>query len=321
MGVELDAQGLRRWSTEEVDPRRALAYWVDTVCDRFLELEIDTPLRERFRARLEQAELGPATLNLVAAESQQVLRTRAKIAHSRYPVFFLLQLRAGRIRLRQLGREAHVRPGESVLIDGTEPYELICPEATSSLALRLPEPWLKRWIAYPERFGARVLSGGGWISALNAALSSLEIDSLERLVLPHSIVAEQIAALLALAVGDIAPVGIRPSLYEELLCTLRDRLHEPDLSPLDVAMQHHMSKRSLHYAFAHAGTTFNEQLMRLRLERARELLRDPRFADLPISEIAARCGFADPSHFARRFRRQFAEAPLEARRAAILSRH
>jgi len=321
VGVELDAQGPRRWSTEEVDPRFALAYWVDTVCDRFLELEIDTPLRDRFRARLEQADLGPATVNLVTAESQRVHRTRAKIAHSRYPVFFLLQLRAGQIRLRQLGREAHLRAGESVLIDGTEPYDLVCPEATTSFALRLPEPWLKCWIPYPERLGARVLNGGRWSAALNAALASLEVDSLEQLVLPPSVVAEQIAALLALAVGDIAPVELRQSLYDELLCTLRDRLHEPDLTPLDVAAQHRISKRSLHYAFARAGTTFNEQLMRLRLERAHVLLGDPRFAALPISEVAARCGFADPSHFARRFRRRFGEAPLQARRAAARSRH
>lgn len=316
VAVELDAQGPHRWSTEEVDPRHALAYWVDTVCDRFLELEIDTPLRDRFRARLEQAELGPATVNLVSAESQRVRRTRAKIAHSRYPVFFLLQLRAGQIVLRQLGREAHIRSGESVLIDGTEPYELVCPEATSSFAVRLPDPWLKCWLAHPESCGARVFSGAGWSAALNAALGSLEVDSLERLILPPSVVAEQIAALLALAAGGEGPAGVRRSLYEELISTLRDRLHEPGLTPIDVARQHHVSKRSLHYAFARAGTTFNEQLMRLRLERARALLGDPRFADLPISEIAARCGFADPSHFARRFRRRFSEAPLYVRRSA-----
>lgn len=324
MGVELELRGgPRRWSTEEVDPRRALAYWVDTVCDRFLELDIDTPLRNGFRARLDQAELGAATVNLITAESQRVHRTLAKIAHSRYPVFFLLQLRAGRMLLRQQGRQVCIGVGESALIDGTEPYEVECPEATSSLALRLPEPWLKRWMPYPERYGARVFSGGGWNRALNAALGSLEIDSLERLVLPQSLVAEQIASLLALAAGagPEAPPSGRRTLLEELVGTLRDRLHEPHLSPHEVAEQHHLSKRSLHYAFARAGTTFTRQLMSLRLERARELLDDPRFASLPVSEVAARCGFADPSHFARRFRRQFAQAPLQARRAAGLKRH
>ena len=114
--MQLQPPQSQRWSTDEVDPRRALAYWVDTVCDRFLELEIDTPLRERFRAQLEQAQLGAATLNIIGADTQRIQRTQAKIAHSRYPAFFLLQLREGRMRLRQRDQEAFLRAGESVLI-------------------------------------------------------------------------------------------------------------------------------------------------------------------------------------------------------------
>jgi AraC family transcriptional regulator, positive regulator of tynA and feaB len=316
-GAQFETAGPHRWSTEEVEPRRALAYWVDTVCSRFLELEIDTPLREGFRAHLEQAELGAATVNFIAAESQRIVRTQAKIAHSRYPVFFLLQLRAGRMRLRQLGRDVDVRARESILIDGTEPYELECPEATDALALRLPEHWLKRWIVAPQRYAGRVFGVGGWSGTLNTALANLELDSLDQLALPQGAVAEQIAALLALAVGRDASQSERPSLFDELMRTLRDRLHEPNLSPIDVALQHRISKRSLHYVFARAGTTFIEQLMRLRLDRAREILSDPRLASLPISEVAAQCGFADPSHFARRYRRQFAQAPLESRQMAV----
>ncbi|MGH8259322.1 MAG: helix-turn-helix domain-containing protein [Steroidobacteraceae bacterium] len=319
--MQLETRGPRHWSTDEVDPQRALAYWVDTVCDRFLELEIDTPLRSRFRAQLEQAELGAATVNLITADSQRIHRTRIKIAHSRYPVFFLLLLRAGRMRLRQLGREAYVGAGESILIDGTEPYELDCPEATSALALRLPEQWLERWMPGPDRFGARVFGGGGWSGALNAALSSLDVNAMGALALPGSVVAEQVAALLALAAGPEIHTAAAPTLLDELRQTLRDRLHEPELSPLEVANHHRVSRRTLHYAFARAGTTFVEQLMLLRLERARQILADPRFAGLPVSEVAARCGFADPSHFARRFRRHFDEAPLESRQSASRKRH
>lgn len=321
MAPELDTQGPRRWTTEGIDPRRALAYWVDTVCDRFLELEIDTPMGERFRAHLAQADLGAATVNLIAADSQRVYRTHAKIARSRFPVLFLLQLRSGAMRLRQLGREAYLCAGESVLIDGTAPYELECPQATSSLALRLPEPWLKGWIPYPERLRARVFGAGGWSTALNAALSSLEVDSPQRFVLPGGVIVEQIAALLALAAGRDAPSGERRGSVGDLLAILRERMHEPDLSPVSVAAQQHISRRSLYYAFARAGTSFTEELMRLRLERARELLDDARFADVPISEIAARCGFADPSHFARRYRQRFARSPTEARCAAAPRRH
>src|SRR6185312_4607392 len=92
MGVQLEQQAARHWSTEEVDPRHALAYWVDTICDRFLELEIDTPVRQRFRASLDQTDLGPTTANFIQADIQRVQRTRAKISRMSSPLYVLLQL-------------------------------------------------------------------------------------------------------------------------------------------------------------------------------------------------------------------------------------
>ncbi|MFX5622791.1 hypothetical protein ABTE00_21790, partial [Acinetobacter baumannii] len=81
-----------------------LSYWVDTVCDQFLELEIDTPVRDRFHACLDQVDLGPATASFLEADSQNVRRTRAKIDGSRSAMFMLLQLRLGQVRLQQLGQ-------------------------------------------------------------------------------------------------------------------------------------------------------------------------------------------------------------------------
>ena len=316
-----DPRAHRRWSTDDVEQRHALAYWVDTVCERFLALEIDTPPGGQFHARLDQADLGPATLNLIQAERQCVRRTPAGVARSHDPVSVLMQLRAGRARLRQLGREACLLPGESVFIDGTQPYELECPERTSALALRMPEPWLKRWVPAVERLPARVFGGGGWNAALNAAMASVDVVGLDGLALPPGAVAEQIAALLALAVGSEGAAPARDGLYPRLLATLRDRLHEADLAPLAVAAGHGISLRRLHYAFAGAGTTFSEQLMRLRLEHAVAILEDVRVASLPITEVAARCGFADPSHFARRFRARYAQAPQAYRLACARRRH
>lgn len=324
MGVRLAAQSqplARRWSTEDVDGRRALAYWVDTVCDRFLELDIDTPLGEAFHARLEQVDLGAITASFIDAGMQQIHRTLAKISRTRYPVFMLLQLRAGHMHLRQLGDDALLRPGECVLIDGSEPYDIDCPQATSALALRLPQDWLKRWLPHPERVPALPFTNARWGATLQAALASLDLTSCQQLALPRSVVAEQIAALLTLAVGNDSQVpAARPSLLDELMSTLRDRFQEPNLSPREVAAQHCISMRSLHYAFAAADTTFIEQLMRLRLERAQQILSDPRLAELPVTEVAARAGFLDPSHFARRFRQRFALAPLQYRNE-ILHRH
>src|ERR1700733_1516213 len=242
MGVRLDQERPGHWSTDFVDQRRALAYWVDTVCDRFLELDLDPPVCSHFRACLDQIDFGPATLSFVGAASQRIRRTPARISRTRYPTFFLLQFRVGHGLLRQRSKEVRAHAGECVLINGTEPYELDCPQATTAAILRMPEGWLSRWGPNPETVSPMVFSQGDWSSALCAAMASLRLETCSDLALPRSAVAEQIASLLALAVGRGDEAKAPRSLLNELMVTLRDRLEESDLSPLLVAAQHDISK-------------------------------------------------------------------------------
>lgn len=322
MGVRLEAPAPRHWSTREVGQGQALAYWVDTVCDQFLELEIDTPVRDSFHACLDQVDLGPATASFFDADTQLVRRTRAKIARMHTPIFMLLQLRAGQVRFSQSGREVRVGPGECVFIDGTEPYVVKCPHPTKAVALRLPGDWLRGWIAQPELHAARCFNTGGWSSALCAAVASLDVNSCDRQALPRDAIADPIATLLKLAIGAEPEASSRqPILFNQLMRTLQNRFHQADLSPLTVAAEHGISTRNLHYAFAGAHSTFVERLMGVRLGRAREMLTDARLFDLPVAEIASRCGFADPSHFARRFRRRFGQSPLQYRSSVTRIKH
>jgi AraC-like DNA-binding protein len=306
------AVSLRSWSTQDVEPARALAYWVDTVGQVLLELDIDTPQRENFSARLEQGMLGPAKLNLIEASHQWMQRTRAGIARRSCSSMYLLQLRSGQFGLSQYGRECAVRAGECILIDGDEPYRLSCPERTLCVSLEFPCDWLGRWIPEPQALAARRLSTRGWGAALQRALHCLAPAQLGELALPPGVVAEQIAALLALAIGREAQSV--PKLLDRLRRTLEERYHEVDLTPAAVAAQNGIGKRYLHSLFGAEGTTFNGELMAIRLERARQMLQDRRFERLPIGEVAARCGFVDPSHFARRFRTRFCMAPAAYKR-------
>ncbi|MDE2051149.1 MAG: AraC family transcriptional regulator [Gammaproteobacteria bacterium] len=319
MQDRLQSVPARHWSTDEAADR-PFSYWVDTVCDRFLELEIDSPVREHFHARLDQTELGPATANWLCADAQRVRRTRAKIGRTD-PSFLLMQLRAGRVEIRQAGQVTPLFPGECVLLDGAQPYEVECPQATRSCVLQLSDDWLRGWVGFPEHLAPRRFTGVGWSGALCAAVASLDVDSCDHLALPRGEVADHVAALLKLALGpEPQDWAGGQHMRERLMRTVRDGLSDPEMSPSTVAAEHHISVRALHYAFAAAGTTFMAQLLQARLQRARELLADSRARDLPVIEVAARCGFSDPSHFARRFRRRFGLAPLAFRRAAGTSR-
>ena len=307
----------QRWSTQDVESRHALAYWVETISKTFLEIDIDCPEREHFRAQLDQFELGPATLCVIEAGAQTVRRTRAQIAHSRYPAYFLLALRAGRLRLQQYGRESQLQPGECILVDCKEPYRLDCLDTTRCVAVRFPQDWLRDWLPAAESFANKPFAKqSGWNAALSAAMVSLDTEWQRELALPEGMVAEQIAGLLALAAGPTAQAySAGEKLLHRILGSLRDLSREPGLSPGDVAGLNGISKRYLHYLFAQASTTFRTELMRLRLASAHRMLTDQRFDKVSVSEVASRCGFVEPSHFAKRFRKAFGVGPAQLRAA------
>ena len=309
----------QRWSTEDVEPRRALAYWVETICQSFLEIDIDSPDASRFQARLDSAELGPGSLYLVQARAQHIRRTPARIARSSAAYTILMQIREGRQEFRQHGRECSLQPGDCVVVDCNEPYQLDCLGPTRAVVLRFPHEWLTGWLPGVEDAAARIFRPGeGWGGALSAAMAALDGFSANAVALPPGAVAEQIAGLLALAAGPSAQApDASARRYRQLHDALRVRCHDAELTPSTFAAEQRISPRYLHHVFAAADTTFGAELMSLRLATARRLLGDRRQAAVPVGELAARCGFADPSHFARRFRLAFGRGPSEFRRQVL----
>jgi AraC family transcriptional regulator, positive regulator of tynA and feaB len=318
----LGAQGgpslLRCWSTEDVQPRDALSYWCDSIGQVMLELDIEAAGRDGFSAQLEQYSFGPATASFLRATPQSVARSRRAISRSHREAFLLVHLREGEFEFVCAGESTQVRSGDCVLMDSRERYEVHCPQPTHCLILQLQPEWLRSFLPKPETVAGRVLRPGkGWDAALTAAVAALQPGELSDLALPPGMVAEQIVSLLALAGGPVETRSSRPDqLNGRLQQALRDRFHEIGLTPTVIARDLGISARYLHYLFAKRATTFGQELIRVRLERARDLLNDQRCADAPIGDIAALCGFAEASHFARCFRRSFGLAPSDYRRKA-----
>ncbi|MFE1897547.1 helix-turn-helix transcriptional regulator [Streptomyces yangpuensis] len=75
-----------------------------------------------------------------------------------------------------------------------------------------------------------------------------------------------------------------------------------------------MSRRRLYAILRQAGIRLEQWVISERLEAACRLLASPHNAGLPVSAVAARCGFTSPSHFTRRFRETYGVTPREWRR-------
>ena len=93
------------------------------------------------------------------------------------------------------------------------------------------------------------------------------------------------------------------------------RAGEPEFRPQCAADEIGISRRYLVSLFQSVGTTFNTELMRVRLDKGAEMLREQRFHSLSVMEISLRCGFSDASHFSKRFKERFDMPPAAYRNA------
>jgi len=114
---------------------------------------------------------------------------------------------------------------------------------------------------------------------------------------------EAAAGLLRDRRPNVPVTGAR---FEELLRHVQAHFAEP-LYLSDLAEVFHYNSTYVSDLFRkHLGHGFSEYLTLIRMNRAREILRG---TDLPVTEVAAQCGYPDACHFTRQFRKTTGLAP------------
>ena len=290
--------------------------WAELLSQNIAEVHVESPVRSGFKASWERIGMGPIDLNFLDASPGRVMRTRAMAQRQHSATYDLLYIQKGAADLRHCGAMLHIPEGSFVLLDNLEPYDLFFAQDSSCLTTHFDDRWLRKWVAYPRALAARPIVGEqAWAAPLAAMLRTISAGGLHGAALPRSVIADLFGALLALMANEDAPQASRHQ--TELLIrfkrALRERFDDSTLDPAGFARQMGVSKRHLHGIFAQAGTTFGAELIQIRLARAAQLLKDRRFVSHRVQDIAWACGFANPSHFARRFREKFGASPLQYR--------
>jgi AraC family transcriptional activator of tynA and feaB len=314
-------QGLaRQWSTDQVATPGRLDYWVGAICEAFLEMDCSSRQAQAFEGRLTSVEVGSLSFNQVEASTQDVYRTRAGIARSASHPFYLITQRQTPWHVHQGGHRVGLRPGDAVLVDSASLYELHFPESVEVMSIQLPRAWVGQWLARVDDPLPRVARRDqGWGRALSGLSLQFAHDPLLAAGYPAHLLCDQLGAMLAAAVEPVQPAPSLPSrdLFDRARRLQQDQLDQPGLTSQRVADQLGISVRTLHRAFAAQSTSFALHLRRLRLERAALLLAQARLANVSVSELGRRCGFADASHFVREFQRHFLTTPARWRRERL----
>ncbi len=301
------------WSTNTVDVRDRLAYWVEAVCDTYVQLECETPhLEGNFEGQIEVDQLATLGLSRVTATSQWVRRTPAKIAQATEDFFLVSIQTIGRGTIVQDGRVADLEPGDFALYDSTQPYELIFQNDFQQYVLTLPGSALRSRLRETDTLTARKVCGarGAGHLMINMIKSlATDIDTLE----PGSVAAVAESVENILVAGLCSLPGAADPLVSNLTAFYRDRikaysvqrLRDPRLSVNEIAAHLRISPSTVHRAFAGEPATLNSWIWAKRLESARRDICDPALVNRSISEIAFSWGFNDAAHFSRAFRSRF----------------
>jgi AraC-like DNA-binding protein len=205
---------------------------------------------------------------------------------------------------------------ELILVDHASPYEFVRRGTGSTFA-----------------FGLDTADLGLPPAVVAAAADRLERSPLHHLVRRHLLdlarsvdqLSGPAATMLGTATAELArayllsAVGTRPEpagpepLLARTRLWIRTHRADADLSAARIARAHAVSVRQLYAAWAGQPETLAGHVLAQRLELAGDLLARPAARARTIGSVARACGFADPAHFSRRFRRAYGVTPREWR--------
>jgi AraC-like DNA-binding protein len=230
-------------------------------------------------------------------------------------------LSGGRV-VHQRGREAVIRAGEAVLTSGADPGVVSITAASRQISLRVPRAALAPAIVDLDTSLLRPIPHNdptlllliGYVEAVRDA-GAAATPALQDLTVSH------IHDLVSLTVGAEREArhlaeqrGMRAARQAAILRAIETRSSDQGLSAVAIAAELGVTPRYVHLLLEETGRSFTRHLLERRLERAAALLRDTRWRDRRIADVAAEAGFADLSHFSRAFRRRYGASPSDIRR-------
>jgi AraC-like DNA-binding protein len=233
---------------------------------------------------------------------------------------FNVSLSGGRT-VQQRGREALVVEGEAVLMTGADPGIVTIPRASRLISLRIPQRTLRPALVDFDASLLRPIRRAipalrlltSYVDAIRAA-GALAPPELRAAVVAHI---HDLVVLVLGAADDARQAaekrGLRAARQTAVLRAIAERSGDPGLTAAAIAAELSVTPRYVHLLLEETGKSFTHHLLEKRLERAGALLRDPRWRERRIADVAFAAGFTDLSYFNRTFRRRYGTSPSDAR--------
>lgn len=321
-------------TTEGVPPGERFEFWRDIVARGALHFRMEPlePVDRAPHAEMRFAAIGG--LALVKFESAFITRysrTRAEIARSQAPYYFMQLQLDGRCQLQWGEEQFSLVVGDGFVADPLREFEMtfVAPDNARrrTLVVGFPKEALATRIPRPELLHGSVLRRNLPLVRLLAGYLLSGLDVADDMTPEAATLFEEHAVeLLTQSLRESWAEQPQPSeawreaLFVQACRLIKLRHGDPDLAPEPLAQQLGVSTRFLQRVFAERGETVMKRIFAERVHHAAKLLCAPEAARRTVTDIAFSCGFNDSSHFGRVFAAQMLMTPTEWRRQANVAR-
>lgn len=278
---------------------------------------------DEFIAEIRMHRSADIIVGFVNAGAHVLERTKSLIGEAQQHFVNIGVLSSGEGNLRQFDRSVPLTAGSICMSDPDVPYSWEFLSQCELIFFLFPRRMIGLSTPRLHAMAATELE-------ITDALRNLVVDFVRSLesnlgdFVPRSAnrLLRNAIELLATVVDEaaVAAAASRDGADRDVPLSERARAHidvnlgDARLTPQRVADALFISARHLHGVFANEGVTVAEYIRQRRIERCRRDLIDPDLTALTVSEIGARWGFEDASHFSRTFRREEGIPPSEYRR-------
>ncbi|MEQ3553245.1 helix-turn-helix domain-containing protein [Pseudonocardia nematodicida] len=293
--------------------------WREALRHDFVALDV-APDRRRggaFAGAVRSATLAHLQVSEVSSVAQTCRRTRQLAGRDDREYLQVGMLTGGTALLDQDGRRVFLRPGDFVVYETGRPFCWTFGDDWTLRVFTWPRETLELDAATSAAATARRWDGRSGLSRMLAGvLRDLAADPPLLSAAGSVRLADEIGGLVTTLAAEHAPEApvagsdrARADLRARIERHIESSLADPDLGPASIAAAHFVSTRQLHRLYAGTGESVTRRIRRVRLDRARRDLADPRRADEAVSRVARRYGFTDLAGFSRAFRSAFGVPP------------
>lgn len=292
-------------------------------------IPIDTRAEGPVAAEITQRTIDQMVFATVSHRSHglTVSRDDEAVRRSPSPVYMLVHQLDGESAVQQMGRTAHLQPGEFTVTNCSHPHELTFASDARVFIGLVVQSQLDVLADSIMHVTATPFDGRDAANSVASAYFRSYAEALDRLEgqsalqLTRNLV-DLLSTVLVSAVRSIAPERTvhETSLLNRVTEHILENLSDPELTPRSIADAHFISTRRLHALFQNEEVGVARWIRDRRLRNCRWDLSASQNDRHSVYEIAARWGFTDPAYFSRIFREEFGESPRQWRARSSAAR-